>query len=189
MALKVLPDFMPSEKQASVHMMVMMGSPCRDVCFDSLRLFSLEPMMPAWLRVQLASTFRLKSSSRIGHEMVKAHQPSVILITTPPVDEYALEATDILKGSTGVTRTAEHTKKYADACREVGLEIGATMVDLWTTIMARAGWQTGDALPGSKSVPRNLVLRDVLRDGRSTSSGRFSPSLFYCRFTFHPRGI
>jgi len=133
--------------------------------------------------------FKQNLKDIIGHEMVKAHQPSVILITTPPVDEYALEATDILKGSTGVTRTAEHTKKYADACREVGLEIGATMVDLWTTIMARAGWQTGDALPGSKSVPRNLVLRDVLRDGRSTSSGRFSPSLFYCRFTFHPRGI
>lgn len=70
-----------------------------------------------------------------------------------------------LKGTTAVTRTAAYTKRYVDACREVGSEIGATVVDLWNAIMVRAGWQTGDALPGSKSLPRNMVLRDVLRDG------------------------
>ena len=133
--------------------------------------------------------FKQNLKDIIGDEMLKPHQPTVILVTTPPVDEYALEDRDIIKGYIGVTRTAEHTKKYADACREVGSEVGATVVDVWTAIMTRAGWQTGGALPGSKGVPRNPVLRDVLRDGGISGSNRFSPSLFVCRSALHPQRI
>lgn len=120
--------------------------------------------------------------------MVKAQQPTVILITPPPVDEYALEVRDLLEGSPGMTRTAEHTKKYADACRDVGSETGTTTVDLWTAIMARAGWQVGDALPGSKSVPRNQVLRDVLRDGKCSSSTNLHSAYSVAGLHFSPQG-
>ncbi len=146
------------------------------------------PTSPTGQHVPLEK-FKQNLKDIIGHEMVKAHQPTVILITPPPVDEYALELRDLLKGSTGLTRTAEHTKKYADACRDVGSEMGSTVVDLWTAIMARAGWQAGDALPGSKTVPRNQVLRDVLRDGKSTNSAKSSFGLFVCRSTFQPPRI
>ena len=97
--------------------------------------------------------------------MVQAHKPTVILITTPPIDEYQTEAADSLKGIKGKTRTAEHTKKYADACRQVGKETGVMVLDLWTAMMTKAGWKPGEKLEGSKAVPINLILGDMLRDG------------------------
>lgn len=145
------------------------------------------PTSPTGQHVPLEK-FKQNLKDIIGHEAVKPHQPTVILITPPPVDEYALELRDLLKGSTGVTRTAEHTKKYADACRDVGSEMGSTVVDLWTAIMARAGWQAGDALPGSKTVPRNQVLRDVLRDGKSTNSANPHSAYSFAGLHFSPQG-
>ena len=100
------------------------------------------------------------------HEFVKAHEPVIVLITAPPVDEYAMEGAEFQKGSSELVRTAEHTKKYADACKEVAEELGVVVVDLWSTIMTKAGWQPDGTLPGSKKAPRNSVLKSLLRDGR-----------------------
>ncbi len=63
------------------------------------------------------------------------------------------------------SRTAEHTKKYADACREVGNEVGVAVLDLWSVFMAAAGWKEGEPLPGSRTIEQNPVLRDWLHDG------------------------
>lgn len=90
-------------------------------------------------------------------------------MTPPPVDEYGLETRDLLRGTTGVTRTAEHTKKYAQACIEAGQEAAVPVLDLWSAMMTRAGWKKGDqVLPGSKSAPPNTILSEMLLDGRRT---------------------
>ncbi|TKA59751.1 hypothetical protein B0A49_10653 [Cryomyces minteri] len=57
----------------------------------------------------------------ITHPAVKAHNPRVMLITPPPVDERLCEAGDLLKGIDEVRRTAENTASYAAAARRVGL--------------------------------------------------------------------
>lgn len=81
------------------------------------------------------------------------------------MDEYRLEECDRAKGVSEVRRTAEHTKGYADACREVARDLGVVLVDLWSAFMAEAGWKRGMPLVGSKDVRRNDTLGDLLHDG------------------------
>lgn len=90
----------------------------------------------------------------------------LLLITPPPIDEYASEADQTLRGLTEVLRTAEHTKKYADACREVGEDLDIAVLDMWSIIMDLAGWTPGRELPGSKTAPKNTVLQELLTDGK-----------------------
>lgn len=105
----------------------------------------------------------------IRHPSVTAQNPRLIFITPPPVNEYKLEERDLVKGWTDPQRTAEHTKKYADACREVGKELGVAVLDIWSIIMARAGWREGEPLAGSKKVARNEVLEGLLVDGEPST--------------------
>lgn len=81
------------------------------------------------------------------------------------MDEYRLEEPDPDNGVPERQRTAEHTKRYAEACREVGAEIGVVVIDLWSIFMLEAGWKEGEPLPGSKKAERNKVLGELLRDG------------------------
>ena len=92
-------------------------------------------------------------------------QPRLILVTPPPVDEYQLEESQLLKGTSEILRTAEHTKLYADACREIGNEIGVVVLDLWSAFMSKAGWSPGQPLLGSKDVIRNLIFQSLFTDG------------------------
>ena len=67
----------------------------------------------------------------VQHPSVTTQNPRLILITPPPINEYKLEESDFVKkGVTVPQRTAEHTKKYADACREVGKELGVAILDI-----------------------------------------------------------
>ena len=88
-------------------------------------------------------------------------------MTPPPVNEYQLEAADLVEGRTDPIRSAEHTKKYADACRQVGAEVGVVVLDVWSIFMGKVGWKEGEALVGSKKVARNEVLERLLSDGES----------------------
>lgn len=102
----------------------------------------------------------------IRHPMVQAQHPRLILVTPPPVNEYALEESDAAKGIFGIRRTAEHTMAYANACTEVGRELGVFVSDLWTWCMTGACYEPGDPLPGSKKTARNTFLDQVLLDGK-----------------------
>ena len=99
------------------------------------------------------------------HDDVAAHTPRIILITPPPVNEYKLEESDLLKGLTDPRRTAENTKKYADATVEVAKELGIAVLDLWSIFMEKAGWKQGEPLIGSKKVARSDFLDSLLIDG------------------------
>lgn len=96
---------------------------------------------------------------------VVAHDPTVLLVTPPPVNEYQMNIQDALKGYTIPRRTAANTKMYADACRQVGKELNVPVVDLWQAFMTRAGWKEGDPLTGSRHVERSKVLETFLLDG------------------------
>ncbi|MCJ1277280.1 hypothetical protein MMC21_005091 [Puttea exsequens] len=100
------------------------------------------------------------------HASVVAQNPRLILITPPPIDEYKLEEHGLAVGINEVMRTAEHTKQYADACREVGLEFDVAVLDIWSILMAKTGWREGETLIGSKKVGRSSVLDRLLVDGQ-----------------------
>lgn len=93
----------------------------------------------------------------LRHPLVSSHKARLILITPPPFDEH--------QWGDGI-RTAEHTKKYADACHQVGRELGVVVLDLWSVFMEKAGWKPGQPLAGSKAAERNDVLGNLLCDGR-----------------------
>ncbi|KAF2100760.1 SGNH hydrolase [Rhizodiscina lignyota] len=100
------------------------------------------------------------------HPLVKAHNARLIIITPPPVNEYQTWITDQAKGYTIARRSAEHTKEYADAAREVGKDLNIPVLDLWRLIMLKAGWKPDDdPLPGSRIAPENPILIQMLRDG------------------------
>lgn len=110
----------------------------------------------------------------LRHPNVSGHDNSrVILITNPPVIEAMQYAIDKGKGYP-LRRTAENTKKYAEAIRDLGEEFGVPVVDLWAAIMREAGWNT-DAegpLPGSMDAPQSDVLAKYLSDGGSSQFPR-----------------
>jgi len=94
------------------------------------------------------------------------HNARTILITNPPIIEEMQYAIDKAKGYP-LRRTAENTKRYADAIRDVGKDLGIPVVDLWSAIMLEAGWNpdSNEPLPGSMDAPHSDVLAKYLIDG------------------------
>jgi lysophospholipase L1-like esterase len=111
--------------------------------------------------------YRRNLAAAINHPQVREHDPRIVLITPPPVDERMCEADDRAKGIDQVRRTAEVTKTYADAARDVGRELGVVVLDAWTIFMERAGWKSGEPLVGSKEADQDpdSGLPSLLRDG------------------------
>ena len=97
--------------------------------------------------------------------MIRKQQPRLILVTPPPVDEFTLEECGPGSDNSEIQRTAEHTKKYADACHKIGTELGIAVLDLWSIFMTKAGWKHGQPLTGSKDVQRSKTLGVLLSDG------------------------
>lgn len=95
----------------------------------------------------------------LKHPTVSAHQPRLILITPPPVNEYQLNFPDAI-------RTAEVTQSYAIRCRKLGEKLGVPVLDLWSTMAAKAEWKEGQSLLGSKSSPKSEALEKMLSDGQ-----------------------
>ena len=113
-----------------------------------------------------------------AHPAVTAHAPKLklILITPPPIDEYRCEETDsrVVPGEKPTPRrTAEHTRLYAQAVVEIGREVRAPVVDVWTAFMEAAGWKEGMPLTGSKDAERSKVFGELFEDGQSNHSSRF----------------
>ena len=116
--------------------------------------------------------FKNNLKAILTHPGVVAQKPRLILITPPPVNEDRLEECDLVKGLTDPRRTAEHTKKYADATCDVGAELGVVVFDIWSLFMAKAGWKAGEPLVGSKKVARNAILDKLLVDGQSLGNSQ-----------------
>ncbi|KAF2086451.1 SGNH hydrolase [Saccharata proteae CBS 121410] len=153
-ALRVFPRLMPTPEEANVRLMtVFFGA--NDASIPNSTNGQHVPLD--------AYTANLKTICT--SELVKAHSPRLVLITPPPVNEYKIEPADVAKGHNGCQRTAENTKKYANAARKAGEELGIPVLDLWTIFMTRAGWVAGEPLPGCKDVPRNQFIDEILYDG------------------------
>lgn len=100
------------------------------------------------------------------HPHLSGHEAKMILITNPPVIEEMQYAIDKTKGYP-LRRTAENTKRYADAIRDIGNDLRVPVVDLWSAIMLEAGWEPGsnDPLPGCADAPCSDTLARYLIDG------------------------
>lgn len=97
---------------------------------------------------------------------MRAHKLRLLLVTPPPVDEYQQALADEAKGFTPVRRLAENTAKYAQVCREVGVQLQVPVVDIWTAFLKHFGWREGqEYLPGSRMIPANEIFQSLFSDG------------------------
>lgn len=153
-AILALPGFMPQPEQARLRFMtVFFGA--NDACLPGSATGQHVPL----------HDYRKNLRDILEHPSVVAQKPRLILLTPPPVNEYQLEEADLVKGNKDPLRSAEHTKEYADACRQVGAEVEVVVLDIWSIFMAKAGWREGEPLIGSKKLARNEVLEKLLVDG------------------------
>ncbi|CAD6565840.1 MAG: hypothetical protein ASARMPREDX12_006792 [Alectoria sarmentosa] len=153
-AVLALPGFMPKPEQARLRFMtVFFGA--NDACLPGSATGQHVPL----------NEYKKNLRDILEHSSVVAQKPRLILLTPPPVNEYQMEVAELFRGYKDRLRTAEHTKEYADACRQVGAEVGVVVLDVWSIFMAKAGWKEGEPLIGSKKLARNEVLEKLLVDG------------------------
>jgi len=106
----------------------------------------------------------------MSHPQIKAHDPRIILVAPPPINEHLWWPRDQSNGYASVTRLAGATKTYADAVVQLGAELGLPVVNLWKAFMAKTDfkadiWKLGDDLPGSLDVSQNDALVELMYDG------------------------
>lgn len=109
----------------------------------------------------------------LTHPFVKAHDPTILLVTPPPINEVHLESEDFKKGFPALTRHQSVTAQYAEAIREIATHYrdhNVHLVDLWTAMMKEGarltpGFVEGGGLLGSKDKGDSEGLRSLLVDG------------------------
>lgn len=109
----------------------------------------------------------------LTHPSITAHNPTILLVTPPPVNEVHLEAEDFKRGHSALTRHQSVTAQYAEAVRDIAAELKDQMVllvDLWTAMMKEGirltpGYIEEGSLLGSKAKGDSEGLRHLLVDG------------------------
>ncbi|KAG5304213.1 GDSL Lipase/Acylhydrolase [Histoplasma capsulatum G186AR] len=169
-ALAIFPSFFPPVQKAKVRLMI--------VFFGAN-----DAVLPGFEQHVPLPTYEANLRKILTHPLIKEHkETNLLLLTPPPVDEYQFSAADTdtdmgtdtgtatpsgtpEPASVAVMRKASQTKKYADACRQVGKALNVPVADIWTAFMTAAGWVEGQPLPGSRDVPANKKLQALLSDG------------------------
>lgn len=81
------------------------------------------------------------------------------------MNEHQHLAVDLQLGYKKLRRTAQHTRLYADACKEVGRTLGIPVVDVWTAFLKKVGWKEGEPLVGSLEESRSAAFDNLFSDG------------------------
>ncbi|GAW22304.1 hypothetical protein ANO14919_118400 [Xylariales sp. No.14919] len=106
----------------------------------------------------------------VTHEHIKAHNPKILLITPPPLDEMQSFVTDIQKGHKEPARKAAVSAQYSETVRQVAAEVpGALLVDLQKALMEKAISMTPDYDPSGPPLGypegKRGALEQLLPDG------------------------
>lgn len=154
-ALDILPKIIPASRQAKIRFLVIFFG-ANDSCLKGAAGSQHVPL----------ERYKQNLRNIIRHPVLQEHNPRIILVAPPPVNEYTAEENDRGKGYIYPRRKAEHTKLYADAAKDVAKELNVTSLDLWTAFMRHAGYdEKSGKLPGSKEIEQNAFLRMLLHDG------------------------
>ncbi|GKT43845.1 isoamyl acetate-hydrolyzing esterase 1 [Colletotrichum spaethianum] len=107
----------------------------------------------------------------VTHPNITAHNPKILLVTPPPIDEIRITELDLAWGHTKATRTSKISAEYTQAARDVAAEVpGVVLIDLWQALMDHAvsktpGFKTGGPLLGTPELGEQGGLADLLPDG------------------------
>ncbi|KAI1822940.1 SGNH hydrolase [Xylaria intraflava] len=107
----------------------------------------------------------------ITHEHIRAHNPKVLLVTPPPLDEIKSFAMDLASGHKEAVRKAAVSAQYSETARQVAAEVaGVVLVDLQKALMQKAIDMTPDFDPsgpplGYPEGGKRGALEQLLPDG------------------------
>ena len=109
----------------------------------------------------------------LSHPCIAAHDPTILLLTPPPINEPHLEEQDLSKGCDAVTRHQAVTAKYAEVVRELSREYkdkNVVLIDLWQAMVNEAikltkSYVDDGNLIGTLEKGDNPGLRSLLSDG------------------------
>lgn len=158
----VLEELIPSPSSVKVdYVLLLLGA--NDACL---------PDSPSHQHVPLEN-YRANIKTILTHPSITAHKPTILLVTPPPIHESHLEAEDLKKGYTGLTRHQSFTAQYAQVIRELAAELkdqNVVLVDLWKALVDEAarltpGYVPGSGLLGAKDLGDNEGFRKLLVDG------------------------
>lgn len=121
----------------------------------------------------LLEVYKKNIKMLIEHPLVKAHDPRVVLVTPPPIEETLCEGVDASKGIP-LCRRAARTRLFAQAVADFSefQSDKLLVLNLWESFMAltiqnTAGYQPQYVGPilGSKELGLNAFLRSIVPDG------------------------
>ncbi|KAF1841516.1 SGNH hydrolase, partial [Cucurbitaria berberidis CBS 394.84] len=153
-ALAVLPKIFPTPKQARVRLVTI---------FFGANDASLPNTTGQHLPLP---TFAQNLKALVQNPAIQAHANiKLLLITPPPIDEWAFDSWDEPGKS---ARKAEVARAYAEAVVQVGKELQVAVANLWSACMVEAGWDDkcgGWPLSGDRRAERSEGLARLLTDG------------------------
>ncbi|PVI05609.1 SGNH hydrolase [Periconia macrospinosa] len=158
-ALEVLPHIIPTPHKNPIRLLLIFFG-ANDASLPKVQNNQHVPL----------DEYRDNLAKIIQHPQVAAHDPKIVLVAPPPINEYLQWNSDQSKGLNSLSRKAPITKSYADAAVQVAENLGVPVIDLWKAFMAKAGldlstWKDGDAIPGSMETEPNDALVELMYDG------------------------
>ncbi|KAI2637418.1 SGNH hydrolase-type esterase domain-containing protein [Xylaria nigripes] len=119
----------------------------------------------------------------ITHEHIRAHNPKILLVTPPPLDELKSLAIDIERGHKEAVRKAAVSAQYSETVRQIAAEVpGVVLIDLQKALMEKAIAMTPDFDPsgpplGYPDGGKRGALEKLLPDGLHMSGEAYK--VFY----------
>ncbi|KAK1660048.1 SGNH hydrolase-type esterase domain-containing protein [Colletotrichum godetiae] len=129
-ALGVLPDLFPPPSATTPkidYILVLLGA--NDAC------------LPIPTNSQQVPLEQYKQNLRdiLTHPTIRAHNPKILLVSPPPLDEIRMLERDLEKGHGQASRSAAVSKTYSDAALSIAAEVpGVVPIDLHEAVMRRA---------------------------------------------------
>ncbi|KAI1103812.1 SGNH hydrolase [Jackrogersella minutella] len=115
----------------------------------------------------------------ITHDHIKAHNPKILLVTPPPIDEIRITELDLAGGHAQATREAAISAAYSETVRKVASETpGVVLIDLHKAILDKATSSTTDfdvsGPPLGYPKGKRGALEQLLPDGLHMSGAAYS---------------
>ncbi|KAI1484129.1 SGNH hydrolase [Daldinia eschscholtzii] len=161
-ALQLLPQIFlpPSPSNPRIeYLLVLLGA--NDACID----------IPTNTQGIPIEQYKENLTKIITHEYIVAHNPKILLVTPPPIDEIRITELDLALGHPQATRQAAVSAAYSETARKVAAEIpGVVLIDLQKAILDKAISLTADfdssgpplGYPGGKRGALEQLLPDGL---------------------------
>ncbi|KAK1691201.1 GDSL-like Lipase/Acylhydrolase [Colletotrichum godetiae] len=161
-ALKYLPEMFPPPSPSGPqlkYLLVLLGA--ND---------AIQPMHTTTQHVPLED-YKQNLVKIVTHPNITAHNPKILLVTPPPIDEIRITKLDLAWGHSKPIRTAKISAGYTQAARDVAAEVpGVVSIDLWQALMDHAvaktpDFKAGGPLLGTPELGEQGGLADLLPDG------------------------